>query len=208
MFRIQETIRRLLHLIPTDPAILEVLEKVASRRSAASAFSTAAAFDADIRPRPVGGLNVLNASNANSPFTRIPPTVVGHAAITTSPTKGRLMFGKFSKVFQVGSSIHNGFALILGLPTSSVTPKPSGLASSIRSASFRPLPQHFAAVKKCETKESVEELLRGLLNPSASTMSPFRVLYNLEVKSEAIEFRICQLSCHLSICHYRFCRGN
>lgn len=91
--RIQETIRRLLHLIPTDPAVLEVLEKVASRRSAASAFSTAAAFDADLRPRPpIGGMNVLNPSNANSPFTRIPPTVVGHAAIATSPTKSRKHF--------------------------------------------------------------------------------------------------------------------
>jgi hypothetical protein len=91
IFRIQETIRRLLHLIPTDPAVLEVLGKVASRRSAASAFSTAASFDVDVRSRPsVGSLNVLSSSNTglSSPFTRVAvPTVVGHATIATSPTK-------------------------------------------------------------------------------------------------------------------------
>ena len=78
-------------MIPTDPAVLEVLEKVASRRSAASAFSTAASFDVDLRPRPsAGSLNMLSASNtgSSSPFNRVAaPTVVGHAAIATSPTK-------------------------------------------------------------------------------------------------------------------------
>lgn len=78
-------------MIPTDPAVLEVLEKVASRRSAASAFSTAASFDVDIRPRPsVGSLNALSSSStgSTSPFARAAaPTVVGHAAIATSPTK-------------------------------------------------------------------------------------------------------------------------
>jgi len=43
VFRIQEAIRRLLHLIPTDPAVVDVLDKLTARRSSASA--TAVAFD-------------------------------------------------------------------------------------------------------------------------------------------------------------------
>lgn len=88
--RIQETIRRLLHLIPTDPAVLEVLEKVASRRSAASAFSTAALFDVDVRPRPSVVLNASNSSSLTPPMRASGSSVVGHAAIATSPTKSTM----------------------------------------------------------------------------------------------------------------------
>lgn len=72
---------------------------------------------------------------------------------------------------------------LIGIPTLSVAPKPSGLASSIRSASFRRTTHHHAAIEKSDSKESVEDMLRGLLNPTAPSMSPFRVLYNLEVSS-------------------------
>ena len=183
-FRIQETIRRLLHLIPTDPAVLEVLEKVASRRSAASAFSTAAAFDVDIRSRSsIAGLNMLTSSKTNSSFTRIiSSTVVGHASIATSPTKSNL----FISIILFLSYQFDYLFLTVDTPTLSVGPKPSGLANSIRSASFRRTPHHHAAVEKTDSKESVEDLLRGLLNPSAPLMSPFRILYNLEVRSSIL----------------------
>ncbi|KAI9556016.1 hypothetical protein GHT06_018579 [Daphnia sinensis] len=154
--KIQETIRRLLHLIPTDPAVLEVLEKVASRRSAASAFSTAALFDVDVRPRPSVALNASNPSSLTPPMRASGSTVVGHAAIATSPTKS--------------------------IPALSVPHRPGGLASNIRSASFRRTPHHLP-VEKSDSKETVEDMLRGLLNPTAPSMSPFRVLYNLEVLS-------------------------
>lgn len=184
--RIQETIGRLLHLIPTDPAVLEVLEKVASRRSAASAFSTAALFDVDVRPRPsIGSLNVLNASNSSSltPSIRASGSaVVGHAAIATSPTKSIPSFLplSFSFLSFICCSIMS-MCNDLGIPALSVSHKPSGLASNIRSASFRRVPHHLSIVDKSDSKESVEDMLRGLLNPTAPSMSPFRVLYNLEV---------------------------
>lgn len=65
--------------------------------------------------------------------------------------------------------------------SSTGTIKPSGLVNTIRSASFRRSSQPNVNVDKSDSKESVEDLLRGLLDPSASSISSFRVLYNLEV---------------------------
>ena len=59
--------------------------------------------------------------------------------------------------------------------------KPSMLASGLRSSGFRRTLHSLSGVEKLDSKESVEELLRGLLNPMGTMMSPFRVLYNLEV---------------------------
>jgi hypothetical protein len=71
-----------------------------------------------------------------------------------------------------------------GIPTLSISHKPSALASNIRSASFRRAPNQLSVVDKSDSKDSVEDMLRGLLNPTAPLMSPFRVLYNLEVSSQ------------------------
>lgn len=61
----------------------------------------------------------------------------------------------------------------------------SSLASSLRSGSFRRGPQQATTPEKIQGKDGaevkIEDMLKGLLNPTAPLMSPFRVLYNLEV---------------------------
>ena len=73
---------------------------------------------------------------------------------------------------------------------------------SLRSGSFRRGAQVAPPPEKMATSAemSVEDMLKGLLNPSAPQMSPFRVLYNLEVRDPVttdvfdivlIVFRLC-----------------
>lgn len=69
--RIQETIRRLLHLMPTDPAVLDILDKVTVRRSAASAFATAATFDV---ARSASTANMFSMNPAPTSLNRTPST--------------------------------------------------------------------------------------------------------------------------------------
>lgn len=86
-FRIQETIRHLLHLIPSDPSIIDVLDKVAIGRSATS-YSAAAVFDAS-RPSSTFG---------SAPFNR--NTLSGAVLLNTSPLKGKhysIIYALFNK---------------------------------------------------------------------------------------------------------------
>lgn len=86
--RIQETIRRLLHLIPSDPSIIDVLDKVAIGRFAASSCSAAATFDATSRSTSA---NVFGSSSFNRS---------GASGGNASPLKSKILILSYLDIFQ------------------------------------------------------------------------------------------------------------
>lgn len=66
--------------MPTDPAVMDVLDKVAVRRSAASAFPTAVPFDVTRSPSSTSHFG-------NASFARVLPTASLAAAAPLSPSK-------------------------------------------------------------------------------------------------------------------------
>ena len=66
--------------MPTDPAVMDVLDKVAVRRSAASAFPTAVPFDVTRSPSATSHFG-------NASFARVTPIASLAAAAPPSPSK-------------------------------------------------------------------------------------------------------------------------
>lgn len=67
--------------MPTDPAVMDVLDKVAVRRSAASAFPTTVPFDVTRSPSATSNFGTAS-------FARVMPTASLTTATPPSPSKG------------------------------------------------------------------------------------------------------------------------